>query len=104
MRFKVQLLRLNFFTGWNLSYNNPKKMQNQDFLIKMVQVKMPFGQYKGWYITALPVHYLEWFNRKGFPDGTLGQYLSTMFEIKTNGLEEILEPIIKANRFNQNRF
>lgn len=59
---------------------------------------MPFGRYKGRYITQLPVNYLEWFSRKGFPKGTLGQYLSTMFEIKTNGLDDILTPIIKSFR------
>lgn len=61
---------------------------------------MPFGQYKGRYITQLPVHYLEWFSRKGFPNGQLGQYLSTMHEIKTNGLEHILKPIIQQYRHN----
>ena len=59
---------------------------------------MPFGQYKGRYITQLPVHYLEWFSRKGFPNDQLGQYLATMFEIKTNGLDDILRPIIKQYR------
>ena len=54
---------------------------------------MPFGQYEGRYITDLPVHYLEWFSREGFPSGQLGQYLSTMYEIKTNGLDTILDPI-----------
>lgn len=60
---------------------------------------MPFGQYEGRLITDLPVHYLEWFNRRGFPDGTLGQHLSTMHEIKINGLEYILEPIKKKYRY-----
>lgn len=59
---------------------------------------MPFGQYEGRYITDLPVHYLEWFSREGFPNGTLGQYLSTMYEIKTNGLNDILKPIIREYR------
>ncbi len=77
---------------------------DQTFLIKLVQAKMPFGQYEGWYITGLPVHYLEWFSRQGFPKGKLGQYLSTMYEIKINGLEDILKPIIKSVRNNQNRF
>lgn len=69
------------------------------FLIKLVQAKMPFGRHEGWYVTDLPVHYLEWFQRKGFPAGMLGQYLSTMYEIKTNGLEAILKPIIRDHRF-----
>lgn len=64
---------------------------------------MPFGQFKGRYVTGLPVHYLEWFNREGFPGGQLGQYLATMYEIKTNGLDDILKPIIKEVRFNPYR-
>jgi len=59
---------------------------------------MPFGKYENWYITDIPVHYLEWFKRKGFPDGKLGQQLSTMYEIKTNGLDEILLPIKRKYR------
>lgn len=59
---------------------------------------MPFGKYEGWYITDLPVHYLEWFSREGFPNGDLGQYLSTMYEVKINGIENILDPIKKEFR------
>lgn len=66
---------------------------DREFLIRMVQFKMPFGRYEGTYVTNLPVHYLEWFQRQGFPSGMLGQYLATMYEIKTNGLDEILKPI-----------
>ena len=73
-------------------------MHDRTFLIKLVQTKMPFGQYEGRYVTDLPVHYLEWFSRQGFPDGKLGQYLATMFEIKTNGLDEVLKPIIRRHR------
>lgn len=73
-------------------------MYDSSFLIKLVQAKMPYGKYKEWYITNIPVHYLEWMQRKGFPNGTLGQYLATMFEIKTNGLDDILKPLIKQYR------
>lgn len=73
-------------------------MYDRTFLIRLVRAKMPYGQYKGRYITDLPVHYLEWFSRKGFPDGQLGQYLSTMYEVKINGLYSILGPIIKEFR------
>ncbi len=64
----------------------------------MVQSRMPFGKYEGWFITDLPVHYLEWFSREGFPNGDLGQYLSTMYEVKINGIENILDPIKKEFR------
>ncbi|MEX0779028.1 MAG: DUF3820 family protein [Balneolales bacterium] len=68
-------------------------MFDQNFLYKLVQARMPFGKYKGWHITNLPLHYLEWFNREGFPAGSLGQYISTMYEIKTNGLESLLDRV-----------
>lgn len=79
-------------------------MYDPSFLIKLVQAKMPFGQYKDRYITSLPVHYLEWFSRQGFPNGQLGQYLATMFEIKTNGLDDVLKPIIKKHRKSRTRW
>ncbi len=51
---------------------------------------MPFGKYKGRLLYQLPVSYLEWFSRKGFPEGNLGKLLETLYEIKLNGLESIL--------------
>lgn len=51
---------------------------------------MPFGKYKGTLLADIPVYYLEWLNKKGFPKGKLGMLLSTVYEIKTNGLEDIL--------------
>lgn len=80
---------------------NFSKLYDPSFLIKLVQAKMPFGKYKDRFVTDLPVHYLEWFQREGFPPGKLGQQLSTMYEIKTNGLEDILGPIKKKYRWNR---
>jgi uncharacterized protein (DUF3820 family) len=59
---------------------------------------MPYGRFQSRYITELPVSYLEWIHRKGYPSGNLGQYLSTMHEIKINGLDYLLDPIISAQR------
>lgn len=63
---------------------------NPEILTAIVATKMPFGKYKGTLISDLPVFYLEWFKSKGFPNGKLGLMLETTFEIKTNGLDEIL--------------
>lgn len=52
---------------------------------------MPFGKYKGKIIKDLPISYLEWFYRKGFPPGKLGMMLATVYEIKSNGLEYLLK-------------
>lgn len=56
-------------------------------------MKMPFGKYKEYYLCDLPVSYLEWFQRQGFPKGKLGILLSTIYEIKINGLMHLLEPL-----------
>jgi len=70
---------------------------NPQLLLGLVTTRMPFGKYKGIALCNLPVAYLEWFQRKGFPTGKLGMLLQTMYEIKINGLEYLLEPL-KVNR------
>jgi len=62
-------------------------------LLQLVSMKMPFGKYKDTLLCNLPVSYLEWFERKGFPEGKLGMLLQTMFVIKSNGLEHLLTPL-----------
>ena len=59
---------------------------------------MPFGRYKGTLLSDLPVSYLEWFQRQGFPDGKLGMMLATVYEIKLNGLEDILYQLKRGVR------
>lgn len=65
-------------------------------LVQLVKMKMPFGKYQNRLICELPVSYLEWFQRKGWPPGKLGILLQTMYEIKLNGLESILIPLKKS--------
>jgi uncharacterized protein len=74
--------------------DNPQPL-NGDILIQLVQMKMPFGKYKDTILCNLPVAYLEWFARKGFPAGKLGMLLQTLYEIKLNGLEYLLQPLKK---------
>ena len=66
---------------------------NPNILMDLVRVQMPFGKYKGRLLCDLPVHYLEWFAKEGFPDGKLGMQLHTIHEIKINGLEQLLTPL-----------
>ena len=75
-------------------------MQGPDptLLLQLVKDTMPFGKYKGCLYYKLPVSYLEWFNRQGgFPPGKTGVLLSTLYEIKLNGLEFLLERIRKES-------
>jgi uncharacterized protein (DUF3820 family) len=71
-----------------------------NLLMQLVQSRMPFGRYKGNLLCNLPVSYLEWFEQKGFPKGTLGIQLQTIYEIKLNGLEHLLDPL-KKNKFDR---
>lgn len=68
---------------------------DSQLLLQLVEMKMPFGKYQGYLLCDLPVAYLEWFNRKGFPKGKLGILLITLYEIKLNGLESLLVPLKK---------
>ncbi len=68
-----------------------------NLLLELVSKPMPFGKYKGTVYYRLPVSYLEWFQREGFPPGKTGMLLSTLYEIKLNGLEFLLERIKKEN-------
>lgn len=68
---------------------------NPQLLLQLVSMQMPFGKFKGTLLCNLPVSYLEWFQRKGFPDGKLGMLLQTMLEIKMNGLDYLLTPLKK---------
>jgi uncharacterized protein len=71
---------------------------NPQLLIELIQNKMPFGKYKGTPYYLVPVNYLEWLNRKGFPSGKTGMLLSTLYEIKLNGLEFLLHEIKKREK------
>ena len=70
-------------------------LPNPELLLQLISMKMPFGKYKGTILRHLPVSYLEWFSQKGFPAGKLGMLLQTLYEIKLNGLEYLLDGLQK---------
>ncbi|MBZ0326027.1 MAG: DUF3820 family protein [Altibacter sp.] len=63
-------------------------------LIELANYKMPFGKYKGYYLVNLPEPYYVWFKQKGFPAGKLGMLMHEMYEIKLNGLEDLVRKLI----------
>jgi uncharacterized protein (DUF3820 family) len=64
-------------------------------MLDAINQTMPFGKYAGRKLLFLPEPYLVWFNQQGFPKGKLGQQLALIHEIKVNGLESMLAPLIR---------
>lgn len=59
---------------------------------------MPFGKFgpknfppRGVPLYDLPVEYLAWFARKGFPQGRFGELLRILHQMKVDGLDEIFD-------------
>ncbi len=70
-------------------------MQDKEFLMDIVRTKMPYGKYKGWFIADVPENYLVWMKGKGFSTDKIGLLLQTAYEIKLNGLDDILTGLKK---------
>jgi uncharacterized protein len=68
----------------------------REILMDLVTKTMPFGKYKGKLICDIPEDYLVWMHRKGFPEGKVGMWLNTVYEIRINGLEYILTELKKT--------
>ena len=67
--------------------------QNQKQLVDLAHAKMPFGKYEGRYLIDLPEFYIVWYHTKGFPKGRLGEQMQLVYELKLNGLEELIRNI-----------
>jgi len=63
-------------------------------LVAAASMEMPFGRFKGTRLIDLPEPYVVWFKGEGFPDGLLGRRLALIYEIKLNGLEKLIRPVL----------
>ncbi|MFY9242929.1 MAG: DUF3820 family protein [Polaribacter sp.] len=68
---------------------------DRQILIDLAKTKMPFGKYKGTFLIDIPEYYIVWYHNKGFPKGKLGQQLELVYELKLNGLEDMIRKIQK---------
>ena len=68
---------------------------NPQILKEICFEKMPFGKYEGWYLIDIPEYYIVWYRNKGFPKGVLGEQLQLIYELKANGLEDLIRNIKK---------
>ena len=67
---------------------------NAELVKQAINSVMPFGKYAGRRLFHLPEPYLVWFHSNGFPDNKLGQQLALIYEIKLNGLESVVAPLL----------
>ena len=72
-------------------------MFEKEDLLKVANMAMPFGKYKGRPLIDLPEEYLLWFANKGFPEGKLGMLMQLTLEIKINGQDDIIQPLKHSN-------
>ncbi|GAL69846.1 DUF3820 family protein [Jejuia pallidilutea] len=70
-------------------------LPDKQFLIELAHAKMPYGKYKDRYLIDLPEYYVVWYHSKGFPKGKLGDMLTQVYELKVNGLEDLIRNIKK---------
>ena len=76
----------------------PGNKPDPNHLVELANYKMPFGKYEGQYLANIPEYYFVWFKQKGFPEGKLGRMMAEMYELKLNGLEGLVQKLIKKWR------
>ncbi|MFP2769527.1 DUF3820 family protein [Oceanisphaera sp. KMM 10153] len=64
-------------------------------LLSIIQKSMPFGKYRGQPLLRLPMAYLCWLERKGWPAGALGAELALVYELKLNGVDQLLYSLLE---------
>lgn len=69
-------------------------IDDPQFILRLANARMPFGKYAGRLLIDLPEPYVVWFAKKGWPAGEIGDLLAALSEVKANGLEELLRPLV----------
>jgi hypothetical protein len=72
-------------------------------LADISRVNMPFGKFgpehfppRGVPIYDLPVEYLHWFTRRGWPKGELGRLLRIVYQMKVDGSDSAFDGMRRA--------
>ena len=71
------------------SYADPRLMS------KLANYRMPFGKHSDLLLIDLPLKYLNWFYKQGFPQSELGQLMHVVHDLKAGDMEHLIEPLRK---------
>ncbi|MBN1501650.1 MAG: DUF3820 family protein [Spirochaetes bacterium] len=74
----------------NVDFSSVFSAADYAYFYKLSSAKMPFGKYCGKYIKDLPENYLIWLKRNCIPSGELKIMIDMIYEIKLNGMEDLL--------------
>lgn len=77
----------------NVDGGAPAAVPDPQILLDLATMRMPFGRYRGRLLVDLPEPYVVWFRQQGFPRGRLGVLLATLYEVKANGLEQLVREV-----------
>ena len=61
-----------------------------EVLLRLLDWTMPFGRYEGTRLIDLPEPYVVWLHNHSTVAGKLGQALGLLYEVKVNGLEQLV--------------
>ena len=67
-------------------------------MYSLAAARMPYGKHAGRLLVDLPEPYVVWLVSNRLPGGLLGRQLQEIYEIKVNGLETLLRPLIPEER------
>ena len=69
------------------SYSDP------ELFVKLANTRMPFGKHSKILLIDLPIDYLNWFSKKGFPQGELGELMRVVHDTKSNDMQHFIDGI-----------
>jgi len=64
-----------------------------ELINKLARFQMPFGKHSKMLLIDLPLNYLHWFSRVGFPGGEVGQLMRIVYDLKAGDMEHLLETV-----------
>lgn len=74
------------------TYGDPR------LIFKLANYCMPFGKHSNKLLIDLPLAYLDWFSKQGFPQGELGELMRIVHETKSDDMEHLFAGLRKTQR------